>query len=375
VANPPGATARVIGRERELDAVIDFLESMSDGPALFLLEGEAGIGKTLLLQQAIDQAKHRSYRVLTSRPVESETKLSYAALGDLLEPIVEQALPSLSAPQRRALEVALLREEATGSLPDRRAVLLGALEVLRQAAASEPVFLAVDDLHWLDPPSAYALDFMIRRLAPEHVRVLATVRVGSDRAAVPLQRALSEDNLTRLEVGPLEPAALDQIIRARYGSSFPRGTLRELHGASGGNPFVALEMARVLLLRGGRHAPGEPLRAPTSLDDLLHGRLAQLGPATQDLLMILSAVAQPSSSMLRSVIGPGLVEEAMAEAVEAELVEAWRPRSIGPPVAGLGRLLERSGGGPPCAAPSPGGGCTRSGGTRPPSCPGRPGSR
>jgi hypothetical protein len=106
----------LIGREQELDELARFLDAVPAGPVGLLLEGDAGMGKTTLWLEAVSAARDRSYRVLSCRPVESEAQLAFAALGDLLEEVPESATEYLPAPQRRALDVALLRMEAEGHL-------------------------------------------------------------------------------------------------------------------------------------------------------------------------------------------------------------------------------------------------------------------
>ena len=112
----------LFGRETELARVSRMLDGIPSGPVALILGGEAGIGKSTLWLESLSQARARSYRVLSCRPNESEAKLSYAALGDLLERVVEESLERLPLPQRSALEVALLRAEAIGSPPDQRAI-------------------------------------------------------------------------------------------------------------------------------------------------------------------------------------------------------------------------------------------------------------
>jgi hypothetical protein len=97
----------VIGRESELAILHRFLDSIPTGPSALLLSGDPDIGKTTVWKQGLAGAQLRRYRTLACGPVEAETRLSYAALGDLLEPILEQALPTVPEPQRQALEVAL----------------------------------------------------------------------------------------------------------------------------------------------------------------------------------------------------------------------------------------------------------------------------
>src|SRR5262250_1310282 len=97
------------GRQLELARVSSFLDAVPSGPGALILGGDAGIGKTALWLDTLEQARARSYRMLSSRPSQSEAKLSFAALGDLFEGVVDEALDGLPPPQRSALEVALLR--------------------------------------------------------------------------------------------------------------------------------------------------------------------------------------------------------------------------------------------------------------------------
>src|SRR5712691_1295192 len=105
----------LVGREQELDELARFLDAVPSGPVGLLLEGDAGIGKTTLWREAVSSALDRSYRVLACRPGESEAQLAFTALGDLLEEVLESASDDLPVPQRRALDVALLRSEAEGA--------------------------------------------------------------------------------------------------------------------------------------------------------------------------------------------------------------------------------------------------------------------
>ena len=134
-----------------------------------LLSGDPGIGKTTVWKEGLAGAQLRRYRTLSCGPVEAETRLSYAALGDLLEPILEEALPTVPEPQRQALEVALLRSPRSGARADQRAVSLAVLGCLRSVASTSPVVVAVDDIQWMDIPSVRVLQFVVRRLKDEQV--------------------------------------------------------------------------------------------------------------------------------------------------------------------------------------------------------------
>jgi hypothetical protein len=163
----------ILGRDAELAKVTHFIGSVSGGPSALILEGTAG-GKTTLWHAGVSIARARGHRVLSCRAAESEARLSYAALDDLLD----FELPHLPAPQKRALDAALLRAEIEGAPPDQRAVSVASLGVLRALAASGPVIIAIDDLQWLDVPSARVLAFAVRRLEDAPVRILVALRAG-----------------------------------------------------------------------------------------------------------------------------------------------------------------------------------------------------
>src|SRR5205807_3889270 len=103
----------VVGREDELASVAAFVDEVRDGPTALVLEGEAGIGKSTLWLAGVEHARARGLRVLSSRPAEAERGLAHVGLGDLFEGVLDDVLPALSTPRRRALEVALLLEEAS----------------------------------------------------------------------------------------------------------------------------------------------------------------------------------------------------------------------------------------------------------------------
>jgi AAA ATPase domain len=208
-----GLVHGILGRDAELAEVQSFVGSGSGGPTALLLEGTAGIGKTTLWRAGVSFARARGHRVLSCRAAEAEARLSYAALGDLFD----FELPDLPAPQRRALDAALLREEVEGAPPDQRAVSLASLGVLRALAASAPVIIAIDDVQWLDAPSARVLAFVVRRLGDAPIRTLVALRVGSGGDPLALGRAGPAPSLHRVSIGPLREEAMTRLLRARTG--------------------------------------------------------------------------------------------------------------------------------------------------------------
>ncbi len=163
-------TPEIVGREAELASLRTFLEPSEGGPAALVLEGEPGIGKSTLWLAGVEEARERDFRVLSSRPAEAERGLAHAGLGDLFDGVLDDVLPDLSPPRRRALEIALLVEEASGDPVDRRALAVAVRGALQALSRSEPLVIAIDDVQWLDPSSTSALAFALRRLDEADVR-------------------------------------------------------------------------------------------------------------------------------------------------------------------------------------------------------------
>jgi len=322
--------AKVIGRDAELALGGDLLDAIRSGAAGLVFEGPPGIGKSAIWEAAVDLAAARSYEVLSCRPAESETKLSYSAVADFLSGVAEEIFSEIPDPQRRALEVALLRAEPASVGLEHRAVSAGFLSIVTCLGRSGHVLLAIDDLQWLDRPSARVLEFAIRRLGPIRVGVLATVRnEDSSTAPAGLDRAFSESRFVRHGVGPLSLAALHQLLRERLGHAFPRPELVRIERASGGNPLFALEIARALLTSGPGRTLVDPLPAPESLHGLISARLARLPARCRELLVFASATSLPTVPLLeRATGGRGRALVQLRAAVDAGVIEIEGDRII-----------------------------------------------
>ena len=164
------ALENVVGRESELARIDEFFEGKPGLLALWL-EGAAGIGKTTLWRAAVELGREREYHVLSCQPTAAETAFSFAALGDLLRSDIAGLLPELPGPQRRALEVALALRGNEGQGVGEHVIGLAFLSALQLLAARHPVLVAVDDVQWLDPPSAAVLQFAARRLTDAKINL------------------------------------------------------------------------------------------------------------------------------------------------------------------------------------------------------------
>ena len=312
----------VIGRDRELAVLDHFLDDVPRGAAGLVVAGEAGIGKTILWKAAGRRADDRSFEVLAARPAESETDLPFAGLTDLLEDVAERVMGDLPQPQRRALAVALLDADDEGRPVDQRTLSVAVLGVLRSLAQAAPVVVAVDDVQWLDAPSARVLEFVARRLDTARVGILVSVRTQQGTAdPLELRRALPEERLVRLDVGPLSVAALHHLVTTRLDVHLSHSLVTRLHTASAGIPFFALELARALKGREADLKPGHPLPVPEDLRSLMRGRFLALVPDARRAVLVIAAARQPTAELVESVLGDAAAE-GLASAQAAGVLEA-----------------------------------------------------
>ena len=296
-----------LGRDTELGQIGAWLAPGTvPGPAgprlVLVIEGEPGIGKTTLWTEATGRARAAGWHLLSCRPAASDAGLPHVGLADLLRSVPDDAFARLPAPQRRALGVALLREEAGGIDLDPRAVGTGLTALLGLIGGDGPLMLAVDDAQWLDPASARALGFALRRLDDGQLRLVTAVRTegpggGRTGAFATVEASLDRQTVTRIEVGPLSVAAIHQMFARTLGSSFARPVLVRIHRAAGGNPFYALEIGREVQ-HLGVPPPSQPLPIPGDHRDLALLRLRRLPRATRDVLAVVAAMARPSTADL-----------------------------------------------------------------------------
>jgi len=292
-----------------LDALVAAARAGESGT--LVLRGEAGIGKTALLEYAATRSE--GCRVVRAVGVESEMELPFAALHQLCLPLLE-GLERLPAPQRDALGTAF--GLATGPPPDRFFVGLAVLSLLSDRAETEPLVSLVDDAQWLDDSSAEVLSFVARRLQAEGVLMVFAVRdVGAPDglAGLPELRitGLSEAEACELlassTLGPLDERVLDRIV-----------------AESRGNPLALLELPRGISsasLVGGFAGP-DSVPLASRIEASFLSRVGGLPAETQQLLLV--AAAEPLGDPLllwRAAARLGIPADTAAPAVEAHLIE------------------------------------------------------
>jgi predicted ATPase len=293
--------AAVIGREREIAVVSAFLDSVPRGPGALLVDGEAGIGKSTVWFESVRLAEARGYRVLRARPAESEAKLSYAALADLVGPAFDETRAQLPDPQELALAATLLR--VTSSEPaDPRTVATAVVGVFTELVREQPVLVAIDDVQWVDLASRRALEFAVRRL-PAQLGLLVTRRSeGAAEAPLELDRALPADAFQRIYLGSLSLASLHHIVRERLGTSPTRPMIARIAEASGGNPFFAIEIARAGA--GRPTGPGEhaPLPVPQSVQKLAAERVNALSGRAWEAVLVAASLSRPTADTVMAAL-------------------------------------------------------------------------
>jgi DNA-binding CsgD family transcriptional regulator len=328
---------RIVGRDAELAAVERALEATVAGPVVAcVVHGEAGMGKSTVWSWGVDRARQRGCRVLCCRPGEPDTGLSFAGLIELLDGFTDE-FDCLPAPQRRALDVALLRAEPDRSPPGQQAAGVAVLTLVRHLAAAQPLIVAVDDSQWLDPATVDVLTYVARRLGDQPVGLLVTVRsrdAGDNAVPLGLGKFLADDQVCRVRLDRLGLVALRRLIRDRTGLVLARPDLLLLDQASGGNPLVALEIADAM--GAGEPTIGRPLPVPRTLRDMADARVRALPQQGREAVLYAAALHRPTTAQLRTALpraGQRMTGLAAAERAGIVTVEEGQIRFTHPTFA------------------------------------------
>lgn len=299
----------LIGRHVELSALDDLLSTVSSGHSgVLVLSGEAGIGKTALLDVLASRVP--DWQVTRIAGIEAEMDFAYAALHQLCLPLAEH-IDRLPGPQQTAVATAF--GHRSGATPDPFLVGLAVLNVVSESAQHGPLLMIIDDQQWLDRASSLAVTFVARRLAAEPVGVVFAARTIARElqgfAEVSISGLPEHDSralLARSLDGPLDIRVRDRIV-----------------AEARGNPLALLEIPRSLrrsALAGGFGEPGLPLTH--SLEGALRKRLHDLPLPTRRLLALAAAEPAGDASLLwRAAEVLGINSDAAVPALEAGLAQ------------------------------------------------------
>ena len=271
-----GVPGRLIGRDPDVEFVCGFVDEVAVRGGALLVSGDAGVGKTALLDVAALHAAAAGTRMLRAVGAEFEAELSFSGLNHVLHPLLD-GLATLPPMYRQALSVALGLD--AGSPADQLVVSNAVLALLREAATTRPLLVVVDDLPWLDRASSLVLASAVRRLAGTCVGFLAALRTEAesffDRAGLPTY-----------ELEPLDDAAATSLLRERFPALAPRVRERLVADAEG-NPLALLELPIALRdAEPGRRHLADVLPLTARLQDVFVSRVRALPEPTIDLLLI-----------------------------------------------------------------------------------------
>src|SRR3989454_5075201 len=302
-----GAGPELIEREQEsavLDALVDRLR---DGGGAVVVRGEAGIGKSVLLQRVRRRAEAQGVRPLITVGVESEAEFAFAGLHQLLRPVIG-ALAELPESQRQTLEAAL--GLGVDLKPDSFRVAVAAFQLICEVADSVPVVLIVDDAHWLDGSTLSVIAFIGRRLEAEHVALVAAFRSGQSTS-------LDDARLATLDLERLSASAAARLLDRTAPELHPVLRARVL-AESSGNPLALVELARSMGRSGEQLSP--PSTTLTSrLERAFASRLRDLSPDTRAGLLAAALDSRASLNEIARSSGQSL--ESLQPAVDGDLVE------------------------------------------------------
>jgi RNA polymerase sigma factor (sigma-70 family) len=303
--SPPvfSSGGQLFGREREREVLDRLLDGGHGG--VLVLHGEAGVGKTALLQYAV--AAGRGFQVARTSGVEADMELPFAAVQQLCSPFLD-LLDRLPQPQHEALGVAFGLNQ--GSTPDPFLVGLAVLGLLSEAAEERPLLAVVDDAHWLDHSSARALAFVARRLLAEPIALLFATRQVDDAL-----RGLPE-----LLISPLPHRHARALLESVLPARLDEPVLERIVVETRGNPLALLELPRGLTpseLAGGFGLPAAvPVSA--SIEESFTRRLASLPNDTRRLLLVAAADPLGDPALVWRAADRLGIPESAADRVESE---------------------------------------------------------
>ncbi|MGK5731979.1 AAA family ATPase [Streptomyces sp. URMC 124] len=312
---------RIAGREGELGALEQFLKDVRSGAGRCLVvRGEPGAGKSTLLRHAAERADPA--RVLTATGAEPESGMAFAALHQLLRPVVGLA-DALPGAQRDAVRAALGLAEPTAA-QDGFLVSAGVLSLLAEAASDGGLVCVVDDFQWVDQASADALLFAARRFGGgDGVGLLIGTR--DDAGA---RRALGA--LPSLELRGLDAAGARDVLAERADAAPAPGVVETVTAATGGNPLALRETAGLLTpdQLAGRVPLPDPLPVGEGVTAVYGDRIARLPEETRLVLLAAALEGRGDARLIRAAAGRLGADPGALEAAEAAGIVEIRPPHV-----------------------------------------------
>src|ERR1017187_2752671 len=287
----------LLEREQECGELERLLASVRNGlSGVLVLRGEAEIGRTALVEHAVQSAG--DMQVARAAGVESEMELGFAGLHQLLMPF-HGGLGNLPAPQREGLgsvfgrgAVGSVLGLAAHAVPDRFLVGLATLTLITEAAVERPVLCVIDDAQWLDRASVPVLGFVARRLLADRVGMLFAIRDGEPHAA-------GFEGLPEWRIGRLSDEAAHELLAASVGQALDQRVARRIVADAGGVPLAVLEFGGELAAEelSGAASLAWPLRSGGRLEQLFLSRVRALPDDARTLLLVAAAETSGDASL------------------------------------------------------------------------------
>ena len=278
-----------MGRSDDCAALDDLVQVVRRGLSRsVVIVGEPGVGKTRLLQYAAEKAE--GLRLVRIAGVESEVRLGFAAVHRLLVPFLDR-VDRLPAPQRDALRLTFGLLD--GAPPVRFLVGLGALTLLADVAAEQPLICVVDDAQWLDRESLDVLGFVARHLYADGIGLLLGARENS-----PGLEALN--GIPTRQLDGLDPAAARALLDTAVSGSLNARVAARIMTDTGGNPLAMLEVVGQLTSDqlAGRSPLPQQLPAGRAMDALFLRQVEVLPPGARSLLLLAAAASSDENVVL-----------------------------------------------------------------------------
>jgi DNA-binding CsgD family transcriptional regulator len=323
----------LVGRDAELARLRGLLQDAAAGRAVTgLVSGDAGIGKSRLVAEAMQLAERDGFTVLCGQCAEIGDSVPYLPFADAFRaapphiekaikarPVLSRLLPDGDGQAGQADWAGLARQQMFGAV----------LSLLSELAAEGPVLLVIEDLHWADATTRHLVTFLARMLHRERVAIIGTYRADDLHRRHPLRVVIAEllrlPMVTLVELGPLSATALSEILAGVPGTALPQSaaTLNSLVERAEGNAYYAEE-----LLTASSCSEDANGTLPTGLAALLLSRVERLSDAAQQVLRT-AAVAGGgvADDLVRAASGlsDGAYEAAVREAAGHQLLAADGP--------------------------------------------------
>src|ERR1700678_2973330 len=320
-------SGRMVGREGELTRLLMLLNDAEAGrAALALISGDAGVGKSRLVCEVSDRARSLGFTVLAGQCAELGDSVPYLPLADALRgaaqvPGVQDALVSRPALSRLLPDGGDRSVDGDRSELGRQQMFGAVLGLLTELAASQPVLLVLEDLHWADASTRDLVTFLSRMLHRERVALLGTYRTDDLHRRHPLRPVVAElrrlPSVTSVELGPLDASAMvEHLTEHLPAGQVDAAELNDIVARAEGNAYYAEELLASSADRDGGHLPA-------GIAALLLNRVEKLSDDAQRVLRTAAVAGRRASDELTRIasgLEPGEYEEAVREAVAHQLL-------------------------------------------------------